>query len=75
MREWMRAYQGGTPVTPSAPMGTSGTPASFMAPPGGYGPLPTDFSPPAGTFPPGWWTGSGFGIKTCQSSILFLKMD
>ena len=57
MREWMGAYQGGTPVTPSAPMGTSGAPASFMAPPGGYGPLPTDFSPPAGTFPPGYGYG------------------
>ena len=32
MREWMGACQGGTPVTPSAPMGTSGAPASFMAP-------------------------------------------
>ena len=54
MREWMAAYQGGTPVTPSA--------ASFMAPPGGFGPLPTEFVPPPGTFPPGYvYGGPGQG--------------
>ena len=63
MREWMGAYQGGTPVTPVTPMGNStdlsGAPASFMAPPGGYGtPLPAGFPPPAGTFPP---PGFGYG--------------
>ena len=67
MREWMGAYQGGTPVTPITPMGTptvpSGASAPFMAPPGGYGtPLPTAFPPPAGTIPPsGYVYGQGQG--------------
>ena len=61
MREWMGAYQGGTPVTPSA--------ASFMA----YGirSATRDFSSWIWV----WWTRSGFGMKTYQSSMMFLKVD
>ena len=54
MREWMAAYQGGTPVTPSGP--------SFMPP--GFGPLPTEFVPPPGSFPPGYVYGG-----PCQGSV------
>ena len=49
MREWMAAYQGGTPVTPSGP---SFVPPGSMPP--GFGPLPTEFVPPPGSFPPGY---------------------
>ena len=49
MREWMAAYQGGTPVTPSGP---SSVPPGSMPP--GFGPLPTEFVPPPGSFPPGY---------------------
>ena len=49
MREWMAAYHGGTPNTPSGP---SFVPPGSMPP--GFGPLPTEFVPPPGSFPPGY---------------------
>ena len=49
MREWMAAYHGGTPNTPSGP---SSMPPGPM--PTGFGPLPTEFVPPPGGFPPGY---------------------
>ena len=49
MREWMAAYHGGTPNTPSGP---SSMPPGSMHP--GFGPLPTEFVPPPGGFPPGY---------------------